>query len=53
MQYISYFSLPPLYLTLACSGEEEGGGIEQNSKIVLFTDQKWHKIHQKMISFSF
>jgi hypothetical protein len=27
MQYSSYFSLPPLYLTLACSGEEEGGGL--------------------------
>jgi hypothetical protein len=24
MQYSSYFSLPPLYLTLACSGEEGG-----------------------------
>ncbi len=23
----SYFSLPPLYLTLAYSGEDEGGGM--------------------------
>ncbi len=53
MQYTSYFSLPPLYLTLACSGEEEGGGVVYNSKIVLFIDQKLHKIHQKIISIIF
>ncbi len=36
--YSSYFSLPPLYLALACAGEEEGGGMVYNLKIVLFID---------------
>jgi hypothetical protein len=43
MIYSSYFSQPLLYVALACAGEEERGWAVQNSKLVLFTDQKLPK----------